>query len=513
MSNEQLVRILRLEISNFKNVEHGIITFMNDASLRRKLEFSTGDVVGLYGPNGSGKSAAVEVLDIIKHIICGKKIPYDKYSELISDADRTELSISFFTEYKRNDRILVKYTVQLIVNEQQETIALINEKLSFQPYSGKNWLRERSMELYNPYAVSDALLTNERPEFKISSAELKTIDLIADADRISLVCAQQGVSVFFNTLMQKKTAELMNHSDSTDVVSYCQIVQALNFFGLLKFEVVKVDQLGLINVTTFLPLLLHRETANSTGSGVVPISTDKDNTILKEMLPVLEASIKAINVALKGIVPDLSLEIEVKNEIVNEDKEFVQVAIDALRGEKRFSIKHESDGIKRIISLMAFLTTLYSDLSVCLVVDELDDGIFEFLLGEMLGTLGEEAKGQLIFTSHNLRALEKLPSKNIIYTTVNPANRYIRLKGISGNNNRRDFYIRALRLGGQDEELYHIDDLEDFGNALRSANSIINNKTDDTEVNKKFADALASRLDELQKKNNPDLEMKCRRKK
>ena len=336
MSNEQLVRILRLEISNFKNVEHGIITFMNDASLRRKLEFSTGDVVGLYGPNGSGKSAAVEVLDIIKHIICGKKIPYDKYSELISDADRTELSISFFTEYKRNDRILVKYTVQLIVNEQQETIALINEKLSFQPYSGKNWLRERSMELYNPYAVSDALLTNERPEFKISSAELKTIDLIADADRISLVCAQQGVSVFFNTLMQKKTAELMNHSDSTDVVSYCQIVQALNFFGLLKFEVVKVDQLGLINVTTFLPLLLHRETANSTGSGVVPISTDKDNTILKEMLPVLEASIKAINVALKGIVPDLSLEIEVKNEIVNEDKEFVQVAIDALRGKKDF---------------------------------------------------------------------------------------------------------------------------------------------------------------------------------
>ena len=134
-------------------------------------------------------------------------------------------------------------------------------------------------------------------------------------------------------------------------------------------------------------------------------------------------SIKAINVALKGIVPDLSLEIEVKNEIVNEDKEFVQVAIDALRGKKRFSIKHESDGIKRIISLMAFLTTLYSDLSVCLVVDELDDGIFEFLLGEMLGTLGEEAKGQLIFTSHNLRALEKLPSKNIIYTTVNPASR------------------------------------------------------------------------------------------
>lgn len=46
-----------------------------------------------------------------------------------------------------------------------------------------------------------------------------------------------------------------------------------------------------------------------------------------------------------------------------------------------------------------------------------------------LRTVYEESKGQLIFTSHNLRAFEKLNIKNIICTTINPENRYIRLVG------------------------------------------------------------------------------------
>lgn len=33
-------------------------------------------------------------------------------------------------------------------------------------------------------------------------------------------------------------------------------------------------------------------------------------------------------------------------------------------------------------------------------------GIFEYLLGELLNIISEKGKGQLIFTSHNLRPLE-----------------------------------------------------------------------------------------------------------
>ena len=118
---------------------------------------------------------------------------------------------------------------------------------------------------------------------------------------------------------------------------------------------------------------------------------------------------------------------------------------------------------------MNYLVSVYNNPGVCLVVDELDSGIFEYLLGEMLGLFGREMKGQLIFTSHNLRILEKLNARNIVCSTINPSNRYIRLVGIEKNNNKRDFYIRAITVGGQKEELYDEDDLIAMGYAFRKA--------------------------------------------
>jgi len=118
-----------------------------------------------------------------------------------------------------------------------------------------------------------------------------------------------------------------------------------------------------------------------------------------------------------------------------------------------------------------YLISLYNYPEICLVVDELDSGIFEYLLGELLGVLYDEAKGQLIFTSHNLRVLEKLDTKNIICSTTNPDNRYIRLKGVEKNNNHRDFYIRSIVLGGQKEELYDETELQSIGYAFRKAST------------------------------------------
>ena len=136
---------------------------------------------------------------------------------------------------------------------------------------------------------------------------------------------------------------------------------------------------------------------------------------------------------------------------------------------KRFLMRYESEGIKRIISILNYLISVFNDPGVCLVVDELDSGIFEYLLGELLGLMNREMKGQLIFTSHNLRVLEKLDSKNIICSTTNPDNRFIRLTGIEKNHNKRDFYIRAITVGGQKESLYDEDDLIAMGYAFRKA--------------------------------------------
>ena len=88
------------------------------------------------------------------------------------------------------------------------------------------------------------------------------------------------------------------------------------------------------------------------------------------------------------------------------------------------------------------------------MIDELDAGVYEFLLGELLSVFQEYGVGQLIFTSHNLRPLEVLDHSFICFTTSNPANRYLRLKNVRNGNNLRDLYLRQIVLGGQTEELY-----------------------------------------------------------
>ena len=98
---------------------------------------------------------------------------------------------------------------------------------------------------------------------------------------------------------------------------------------------------------------------------------------------------------------------------------------------------------------------MYNNEKICVIIDEMDSGIFEFLLGELLSVLKEKGKGQLIFTSHNLRALEVLDKSDIVFTTVNPDNRYIKLRNVKKSNNLRDFYLREIFLGGQNEEIYN----------------------------------------------------------
>ena len=224
-----------------------------------------------------------------------------------------------------------------------------------------------------------------------------------------------------------------------------------------------------------IPVNVHRETEMAITQEVISLDIAGVWEFDAAYFEQVKATIEAINIAIRSIVPNLQIELKKRMELEQPDgTKKVQVDVYSNRNGKRFLIRYESEGIKRIISILNYLISVYNNEGVCLVVDELDSGIFEFLLGELLGMMSKEMKGQLIFTSHNLRILEMLDSKNIICSTTNPYNRYIRLVGIEKNHNKRDFYIRAITLGGQKEELYDEDDLIAMGYAFRKAGKVNN---------------------------------------
>jgi hypothetical protein len=141
----------------------------------------------------------------------------------------------------------------------------------------------------------------------------------------------------------------------------------------------------------------------------------------------------------------------------------------AYRNGRELPLRDESDGVRKIISVLSLIIAAFNEESVTVAIDEFDAGIFEYLLGEILQALEEYGKGQFIFTSHNLRPLEVINKKYLYFTTTNPQNRYIRLKNIASTNNLRDTYFREIVMGEQEEEVYQRTKKYKIVSALRLA--------------------------------------------
>ena len=66
------IRITRIVLQNFKNVEYGEINFHCGKNFVPCG--SDPDILGLYGQNGSGKTAVIDALYILKQLLRGSKV-------------------------------------------------------------------------------------------------------------------------------------------------------------------------------------------------------------------------------------------------------------------------------------------------------------------------------------------------------------------------------------------------------------------------------------------------------
>ena len=146
-----------------------------------------------------------------------------------------------------------------------------------------------------------------------------------------------------------------------------------------------------------------------------------------------------------------------------------QIQLMSLKNSKEIPFRYESEGIKKIVSILQLLIVVYNNPSITVAIDELDGGVFEYLLGELLNIISEKGEGQLIFTSHNLRPLETIDKGFIAFTTTNPDKRYIRMTNVKGTNNLRDFYYRDIVLGEQNEQVYNATNNYEIALAFREA--------------------------------------------
>lgn len=488
MVNRYVVRIMRSEIRGIKNVNYGEVDYMNRARINSRGIIDRTDVVGVYGQNGSGKTALVESLDMLRFIIMGAPIPYDTYGGIISKDKETRIDTEFFIEHGQS-KYRVYYSAVLKADYDKKRIKISKEKITYWQ-KGSAWKKERDIEFENPDYDNDDLLDQKQISVISKHAScLQSITFLWSMQKLALICAQQYISVFFNKLVRNACKSMRENEEQ---ISFSDVILGLMQFGFVDLNVVKVNQLGKINSNMVIPIFGHRETDSMIMQECINLNIADESDINIDCFDQVKFAIDAINVAMRSIIPNLRIELEEKMVIERPDgSKAVRVEVFSNRDGKRFLLKYESEGIKRIVSILNYLISVFNRKGVCLVVDELDSGIFEYLLGELLGLMHKEMKGQLIFTSHNLRILEKLDANNIVCSTVNPDNRYIRLKGIEKNHNKRDFYIRTITVGGQKEELYDEDDLIAMGYAFRKAGKM---ETESTNIrfSKKTENSLSA---------------------
>lgn len=175
-----------------------------------------------------------------------------------------------------------------------------------------------------------------------------------------------------------------------------------------------------------------------------------------------------MNQVMCKIIPGFELKVrELGLELNKLKEEQMRMELLASRQGVEIPLKFESDGIKKIISILLYWIIVSNTPGSCLIVDELDASIFEYLLGELLSVWEENAQGQLIFTAHNLHPLEMLDKRSVVFTTVDPNQRFIRMKNIKASNNLRDVYLRSIFIGGQELELYEETNKTEIARAIR----------------------------------------------
>lgn len=398
-------------------------------------------VLGIYGQNGSGKTTVLEVTKLLKNILIGNKLPdyFDKF--INNECENAEISYTFFINSMASKQ-LVTYTF---------LIGLIDEK--YQIYSEKIVSKEYS-ETENKWKPQVTLIECTNQEIVLK----KLANKISKDSLIELRVAQdieKGTSFIFHKRNNKILLEQLTNTIRNDDQRLIDVLRLLPLYAETSLIIIENDVMGSINLNTYVPINLYLSKNDSLKMGEIAVNLLKPNEMPMEVFKDLEIVIKQIDIVLNAIIPSIRLEItNQKKQFLKNGEDGINFEIVSIRNNKLIPLKYESEGIKRLISVISSMIAAFNNYSICLMIDEFDSGIFEYLLGELVEIIDESAKGQFVFTSHNLRALEKLSYKSIIVTTANTNNRYIQLTGIKSNNNVRDYYYTNILLGGQCEPIY-----------------------------------------------------------
>lgn len=448
------VRIIEAELENFKSVEYGNIVFNCG---KEKVPYNTkSDILGIYGQNGSGKTSFIEALDILRILMSGGNIP-NYYTDCIAkDKEYAKLSFTFDFQYPNEIVRTVKYefklrTVELdsekssigyehesIESDKKSYIQVFDEIVSVTGmFEGKSI---KMQSIIDTSLNDGAFGPVTKRKFFIDS-KYKFSDLENDFLVYKKLALEKSQSFIF---MDKVLGIFEKKGNNSD---YYQVLYAMNYYASWYLRIIRTKDSGLIRLGVSLPVYFRFSD--------IPIIIGKGTVVSKNLYEKLDILFSNMNLVLRELLPNIDIKLKkLSPALLKNGEEGFVVDLVSVRNGLELPVRVESDGIRKLISSLSLIIAAFNDPSLTIAIDEFDAGVFEYLLGEILEIFEVYGKGQFIFTSHNLRPLEVINKNFLIFTTVNPQNRYVRMKNIYPTHNLRDRYFHEILMNEQDETLY-----------------------------------------------------------
>jgi hypothetical protein len=469
--NVQKIRLLSLTIDHFKNVDFGTIEFAASKPFFANpidMEFNP-DVIGLYGQNGTGKTTVIQAVSLFQALASKAKLPEHAFECISAWSDQATLSIELGI-WTDQSVIWVKLDIVLARQVGTQTAMLAKEVLSYKMYDPKKKTWSAKIDAITLDYLTAELASFVRPHTRMAVIKQNRKDHVIQLNVLKQLAINDRTSALFDDRLLAILGAISQPLFQTTTM----LIREITRYATRNLMMIHNRDLTKIAAKDELPLRVWMEDeAGMLFQGSGHLNLAGASAYPQAEYQSLLRMIDQVNLLMPSFIPGMKLEVVVLgDELSSQGERQSVVEIVTVLRDRKIPLRYESEGIKKMISINSALIAVYNDPSFCLFIDELDASVFEYLFGQLIKILGEGAKGQLFFTSHNLRPLELLPYEDIYLSTTNPANRYIKLKHVKTTHNVRDFYLRGLQLGGQDEQIYHLTNSDQIRRAFRAAGDV-----------------------------------------